>query len=200
MNSRLTQLQIFFILISLNPSAIGQSVLNYFKASIYKGHVLLEWQMIQGNTCDGISIYHASEGTAFNKIGEIGGTCGSKTETITYTFEHQNPFPNQYNYYKLEFGGIGPGPVIEISLIDYSAGFQIRPHPIQGAGRIYFPTDNPPYEFQSFSTNGVLLYSLKSSDPWFDLESAHAFESLQIFIIRNADGGLITKGRLVHLK
>ncbi len=198
MKSRYSQL--LFIFLFINQLALSQSILNYFKGFEHDGQIQLQWQMIQGNTCNGISIFHATDFESFTQIGEIGGICGSNTDTVNYSFDHKNPARNQNNYYKLEFGGLGSSSILQISLIDYNKGIQIRPHPMNGNGRIFFEANDPPYKLQSYDSNGALLYTLNSINPLFDIGYEQTSDHIQIFIILNSGGTLLSKGSLLNFK
>ncbi|MBK9108621.1 MAG: hypothetical protein IPM92_09715 [Saprospiraceae bacterium] len=69
---------------------ISQNVLNYFNAIAVDKNILLEWQMTQGQTCDGIRILHSTDSISFIEIGFIGGICGGKIETVTYQFTQRS--------------------------------------------------------------------------------------------------------------
>jgi hypothetical protein len=151
-------------------TAQSNPILGKFSLSESKGHVTMYWQILAGNTCNGIQIYRSIDTLNFSRIGFIGGICGSVSESVNYIFTDSMPVLNAINYYYLEFGGVGSSQIIATEVIDKGRlGYQIRPHPVQDAGVIYFEAQvGVEYILQIFDLLGKEVYSAETSKDYFD--------------------------------
>lgn len=195
----LRNIPLFLILLNCPLSVFTQNVLNYFNASPVENNILLEWQMTQGQTCDGIKILHSTDSIVFDEIGFIGGLCGSKIETVNYQFTHKDPQLNSNHYYRLEFGNVGPSETVTVLLLDYSNGYIIRPHPASNHSLLYFKPTSPHYFLWVYQNNGQILYKSETDQNYFELSSFKIPNGNHIFEIIDGRGVRITSGKMIIL-
>jgi hypothetical protein len=192
---------ILLIVLSFHLQAQKQttSILGHFTLSELNGKVLLNWQVIQGSTCNGIQIYRSVNNSNFVEVGEIVGVCGSSLEPINYNFTDNNPVPNQVNYYRLELGGAGNSEVLGIEIIDVkSIGFQIRPHPVTANSKLFF--SNPKSKSHiliMYSITGKEVMQTETAESYFNLTSSLFQSGLYFFRIYSESNQLVTSGKLV---
>lgn len=196
--NRTIQTLLLIFITGLN-TVYSQAIIHYFNGSGSPGKVYLEWQMVLGNTCDGIRILHSKDSIQFNEIGLIGGICGSKTETVKYNFTHETPVINGKNYYQLEFGNVLYSEVIQIELVHYSNGYQIRPHPINQNAQILFDGKDPPYRIEFINNQGTLIAKKTNGDTFFDIHAMDFIQNLMYFRIYNAKGLQLASGKIIIL-
>lgn len=182
--------------------AQADPILGKFSLSESKGQVAISWQIIAGNTCNGIQIYRSIDAVNFTRIGYIGGICGSIYEPVNYFFTDTTPVKNAVNYYYLEFGGVGSSQVIAIEVIDKGhAGYQIRPHPIQHSGTIYFDAQvGEVYTLRLYDPTGKEIFSAKTSDDRFDVFTSAYAPGHYVFTISASGNGAGIKGKLIIQK
>ena len=128
--------------------AQGDIVAN-FRLAVSSGQVLLSWDLVAGNTCDGISILRSADGVNFQEIELIEGICGSITEPIPYSFLDETPIAG-FNHYKIQPGLFNASEILAIEMVIIDAdNFEIRPNPIVDLGKIYFNKQfNDPYTME----------------------------------------------------
>lgn len=109
------------LVVATVETAAAQSgiALDDFTALENEGDVYLSWTLRAGSTCNGIQIQRSTDSLNFLQIGEIPGVCGSNSAAQRYTFVDSFPVLNQRNFYRLEFGGSGFSPVIDLLVLDY---------------------------------------------------------------------------------
>ena len=176
----------FLLCISIyNLNAQADSLLGKFSLSESKGQVLLSWQMLAGNTCNGIQIYRSVNRTDFSRIGIIVGICGSTFEPVNYFFTDTMPAQNAINYYYLEFGGFGATQVIAIEIVNTGRnGYHLRPHPFQDTGTIYFEdSDDQDHILQIYDLLGNEILLAKTSDDQFEVTTSSFIPGQYIFVI-----------------
>ena len=184
---------------TLTAVAQHTNILNYFQATENNGKVTLNWQIFAGSTCSGIQIYHSADSINFTQIGEIIGVCGSFTEPVNYSFTDESPQQNGVNYYQLALGTTGKSITVSIKLIDItSTGYQIRPHPLNGSGYIYFDnTGSATHQLTIYNAVGHLLATKFTSANYFVLESTIYSNGLYFFAIANQLNQIRAKGKLL---
>lgn len=130
-----------YLMASVVPEGMAQeSFLWDFRAYQSGSEVQLVWTIRGGNTCFGTIIERAEDGETFAEIGEISGICGSNEGDETYTFTDSTPAKNSFNYYRLQFGGVGTSDTQTVEfLVLKEAGFVIINNPLLTASFIQFP-------------------------------------------------------------
>ena len=184
-------------LVWLVPIAHAQTILNYFKADVHADQILLEWEMTQGNTCNGIQILHGFDETPASLLHEISGICGSKLETIRYQYAHQNPEANREHHYQLIFGNLGSSEIISVYLRDFQSGYHLAPNPIQTEGRLHVQKNQPPYSIEWFNANGQRLKKERTEESYFHIMAQDFENGFFLYQIFNAIGTPIANGRVI---
>lgn len=176
------------------------SLLNYFTATDNNHEsVLIRFEIKSGNTCNGINIYRSIDDSTFTLLYTISGVCGSSTSATAYSYEDENPVPNQTNYYRLEFGNNPPTSSVSVFFVELNeSNYFIYPNPVITTAKIYFK--NPAQEdaeIMLVNVNGqVMLQNRINTDFWepnlADLASGTYFFTIYI-------DGRITNGTLLKL-
>ena len=184
----------FLCLSTYNVKAQADTLLGKFSLSESNGQVAISWQMLAGNTCNGIQIFRSINGTDFSRIGVIPGICGSVSEPVNYFFTDTMPIQNAINYYYLEFGGFGATQVIAIEIINMGEdGYHLRPHPFQNTGTIYFESSGgQEYILHIYDLNGKEILVDKTSDNHFEVITSDFIPGQYIFTI----SGSVNRGRI----
>lgn len=163
---------VFFWTLLIGSIAFSQneSVVSGFTASEHNGKVLLSWSIREGNTCNGIEIFHSTDSITFYKIGDIEGICGSDNASISYKFTDKTPELNESNYYKLSLGSVGAMWVTKIDLVDLNGGTSlVYPNPITKSGKLTFQNSNK-------SLVRLSVYSANGREMFIDFTSEEEFE------------------------
>lgn len=186
------------IFFSTAVSAQEPTILDYFNISDLKGDILLDWQITQGSTCNGIKIYRSINNSAFVQVGEIDGVCGSFSLPKRYIFKDENPVKNQQNNYRLDLGGYGNTETVGIEIIDFDAkSYQIRPNPIRSTSQLMFSNEkNKEATIYIFDAKGNHLTPLIAKTNVVAIEANNYTSGLYFFniIIENQ---LITSGKFI---
>ncbi|MDZ4748664.1 MAG: T9SS type A sorting domain-containing protein [Saprospiraceae bacterium] len=172
------------MLVWTGSAAQAQSgpIIDNFHVSKSGQGVLISWRMLAGNTCNGITIFRATDTMLFNQIGLIPGICGSTTESIRYNHVDMSPVINSTNFYRIEFGGVGISEILSIDIIDLgTVGTQVWPNPVKDGATIFFKNDEGfEYEMKMYSINGIEVYQAKTNQDFF------------LFISSTLPGGVYT--------
>jgi hypothetical protein len=189
-------------LTSIAAHAQESAILSTFNGVESNGKVLLSWQIIAGSTCDGIRIFHSTDSINYTQVGEIIGVCGSFTEPVNYSFTHDMPHQNGRNYYRLQLGTLGKSPTVVVSLVDTkSAGYQIRPHPVNGAAMLYFENPNQqPHTLTVYNISGRQVEKYYTSTNAFYIQPEGAANGLYLFTIADNKENIKLKGKLLILQ
>jgi hypothetical protein len=91
----------------LTFSQQADAVLSKFFATPLDETVFLRWTITAGNTCEDTDIERSSDGISYERVGLIGGICGSPDQSITYEFTDTLPLFNRTAYYRLKLGYYG---------------------------------------------------------------------------------------------
>jgi hypothetical protein len=190
---------VFISILSSHAQAQENPILGKFSLSESKGQVSMYWQILAGRTCNGIQIYRSTDKVNYSRIGFIGGICGSVTEPVNYFFVDTVPVLNMINYYYLEFGGVGTSPVIAVEIVDKrNGGYQIRPHPIQNTGRIYFEAiGGEVYILRVYDLLGHELFSDETLAGFFEITTRNLSSGSYMFTISSTDSGDRITGQLL---
>lgn len=174
-------------------------ILGHFTASELSGKVMLNWQIVKGQTCNGIQIYRSVNGLEFVQIGEISGVCGSSLEAINYYFTDNNPVNNHENSYRLELGGYGNSEILRKEVLNVEGeGFQIRPHPVQNESKLYFKNSkNKLHSINIYNAIGKMVGQMNTTQKFFEIKSTSYQSGVYFFTLKNEEGELLTSGKLV---
>lgn len=126
--------KLVIILVSLSSvhlySQEADFILSKFFAVQVDDKVLLRWTIEKGNTCEDTYVERSSDGISFERIGLIGGICGSPDASITYEFYDSLPLLNRNNHYRLILGQYGFTTTKTVEFINYNEdGFILAPNP-----------------------------------------------------------------------
>jgi hypothetical protein len=133
-----------FILFPLSAfSQQADDVLKKFFAAPIDETVFLRWTISAGNSCQDTYVERSVDGIAFERIGIIGGICGSPDQAMTYEFTDSLPLINRVLYYRLELGYYGyTSPLsVEIKRLG-DQGYLLAPNPFSISTRLAFKNDN----------------------------------------------------------
>ena len=181
-----------------NVFAQHNSILDNFTVFENNGKVYLNWTIISGSTCNGIQIYRSTDSISYFKIGSIAGIRGSSSTTTNYNFTDNNPEKNKINCYRLELGGNWTSEILSVEIIDIESGYQIRPNPVIGKGKIYFD-NNTKLQHQLFiyNLNGLQIFSSTTKEDFFELNTKIFLSGISPFTISTEGNLLKAKGKLM---
>lgn len=184
------------MMLSLAGMAQNQDhILRNFYGTVSDDGIVLRWTIRGGNQCDGTIISRAADNLNFDKVGEIPGICGGADDQ-SYLFEDLAPVENQINYYRLDFGQLGPSTALEVAFYNYNqAGYLIA----NSTDMLSFHIKqlNPSQlEVQLYNSNGVLLYSKSQSSPDFEIPKYNLDNGVILYRISD-DKGFLERGKLV---
>ncbi len=128
----------------LNSSAQeADAALTRFFAVQVEETVFLRWTMGAGNTCEGTYVERSADGISYERIGLIGGICGSPDQEITFEYTDTVPLVNQTAYYRLLLGYFGYTSPKTVEFVRYNdRGYFIGPNPFSDFTRIAFENDD----------------------------------------------------------
>jgi len=128
----------------LNSSAQeADAALTRFFAVQVEETVFLRWTMGAGNTCEDTYVERSADGISYERIGLIGGICGSPDQEITFEYTDTVPLVNQTAYYRLLLGYFGYTSPKTVEFVRYNdRGYFIGPNPFSDFTRIAFENDD----------------------------------------------------------
>ncbi|MBT5440196.1 MAG: hypothetical protein HOH84_01375 [Flavobacteriaceae bacterium] len=131
------------------------SIIDGIRLSVNQETVQLEWEILAGNSCLGMTI-ERYENHEYSKIGYIGGICGG-TEDEYYWFTDSIPLVNTENCYRLILGGEGVTSAFCVHFTAFNNGFYLQ----KGQEQLKFLFEK---QYQSsrisfYSLNGRLVHS-----------------------------------------
>lgn len=182
----------------LSVHAQEPTILDYFNISDLKGDILLDWQITQGSTCNGIKIYRSVNNSAFVQVGEIDGICGSFSLPKRYIFKDETPVKNQVNNYRLDLGGYGNTETVGIEIIAFEAkDYQIRPNPIVSTSQLLFNNEkNKEAQIHIYDAKGNVFPILTTRTNVVNI-NAESFNSGFYFFNVVIDNQLVTSGKFI---
>lgn len=128
-------LMAWWLLLPVFAPAQEHPFLSFFTVKEGFGTVVLDWEMIAGNTCDGIDILRSEDGTGFDVAGRIMGICGDIDEPVPYGWIDTDPPELTTVYYRLRLGLNGFSSIQEVDLVHLvSDDHRFLPSPMQGEG------------------------------------------------------------------
>lgn len=176
-------------LTSFGVLAQNESVIPYFRASEFSGKVFLEWEIQQGNTCNGIDILRSTDSLNFQWIGDIEGICGSTEESVRYTFTDNSPLLNSINYYRLNLGGVGFSWIINLEVIHLGAGnYALFPNPVVSTSELHFDNDQgKKVTLSIIDFSGKEVQSYETEGEFFTIASNEFEQGKYLFEIRDKE-------------
>lgn len=133
-----------FGLMFLNSSAQeADAALTRFFAVQVEETVFMRWTMGAGNTCEDTHVERSADGISYERIGLIGGICGSPDQEITFEYTDTVPLVNQTAYYRLLLGYFGYTSPKTVEFVRFNdRGYFIGPNPFSDFTRIAFENDD----------------------------------------------------------
>lgn len=117
----------------------ANAILSQYFAVQVDDRIFLRWTITAGNTCEDTRIERSIDGFSYERIGLIGGICGSPDQSVTYEFSDTLPMPNQLVYYRLYLGQYGFTSPQTVEFIQYNdQGFLLAPNPFRDQTRLTF--------------------------------------------------------------
>ena len=192
---------LFIFVVTLIAS---QTILDDFAVDVNQGKVLLVWTIKSGSVCNGIQIYRSSseDSIDFELIEDIQGVCGDLSSPVAYTFTDDNPFQNQFNYYKLLLGGQEASNVLGIEVLFIpSNSYLLKPHPISSNSELYFENANSnSFELKVFDDFGSVVYKNETNSNRFILDSSMISSGLYYFTLENKSNKRVINGKALFLE
>jgi hypothetical protein len=128
---------------SVARSQEADAVLTKFFAVQVNETVFLRWTMSAGSTCEDTYVERSSDGISYERIGLIGGICGSPDQEITFEFTDSVPLSNRTSYYRLLLGYFGYTSPKIIEFVRYNdKGYFVGPNPFNDHTRIAFDNED----------------------------------------------------------
>lgn len=176
----------------------GQEPVLNFTADVFNKSIVLDWEVVQGNTCFGLYIQRSTDGLNFEVVGIIPGFCGSTSETISYTYTDVSPEKNKINYYRISLGNVLHSYIIQIDYIDLSEGnYKVKPNPITTEGELFFSNpSSKSMELKIYNKSGVLERSIILNTDSFKILSIDFDKGVHFFFLYE-DGVAKVKGRFL---
>ena len=174
-------------------------IVDNFRLTPSNSEVLLSWDIVAGNTCDGISILRSTDGINFQEIELIEGICGSILEPTPYSHLDESPASGT-NYYKIQPGLFNESEVLSIQVIIIGGNdHRIQPNPIVDKGRIYFNKEfNEAYTLALYTLDGQLIQFLTTDENYFTVNAGELHNGQFIFrIFQSQRKDQVTSGKLL---
>lgn len=196
------QILVFFFLFTqgLFLKAQEHVIIDFFNGKIFDDQILLSWNIIGGNNCNGITIYHSADNENYQEIGSIPGICGAIVDAEPYSFLHVDPVPNTLNYYKLKLGSQGFTTPLELMFYKTGdKGFTFFPNPSTEYFNIYVSGLNQDPRVEVFDSSGKKMISQNVTSGI--LVKIDTFKLTKgVYIIRLLDGNdIVSSSQLVQL-
>ena len=117
----------------------ADDVLTKFFAVQQDETVYLRWTMKAGSTCEDTYVERSADGLSYERIGLIGGICGSPDQDITFDFTDTMPLVNRMSHYRLLLGYFGYTSPKTVEFVRYNdKGYFLGPNPFYDYTRIAF--------------------------------------------------------------
>ena len=172
-------------LLYLSPNFAQEEIVFDYQASELNGSVYLTWSITQGNTCNGIDIWHSKNAIDYELIGGIEGICGSNAESIAYDFVDNSPELNSINYYKLDLGGLGSYWVEQIQVFDFGVSNSVVfPNPVVDESQIVFQNSNLAFvQLEVTNTRGEVVYQSEGKVDHFNINAMDLDPGIYLYTI-----------------
>jgi hypothetical protein len=120
----------------------------------------LNWNIIGGNSCNGIIILHSDDNINYTEIGSIPGICGEIIGSEAYSFLDESPSINQINYYKLQLGIQGFTTPLQVAFYKTGEkGFLLFPNPGESNVNLYVNSNYQSVSFEVFDAGGKKIHN-----------------------------------------
>jgi hypothetical protein len=182
----------------LTYSQQADAVLSKFFATPLDETVFLRWTITAGNTCEDTHIERSSDGISYERIGLIGGICGSPDQSITYEFTDTLPLFNHTSYYRLKLGyyGFSSPQTVKINRFNES-GYQLAPNPFSDFTRLAFENDEEEeHKLIISDMNGRIVQEMMTTGDEFIIRRLDMNSGLYFFRVFSQDQVLYS-GKLV---
>jgi len=188
-------------LIAFGYNANTQTILGDFDIDQSNGKVLLAWTIKSGSICNGMQIFRSKDSVDFVLIEDIQGVCGDLSSSVSYTYTDQTPILNNYNYYKINFGGLEDSNILGIEVINIlSNSYLLKPNPVTGASDLYFENDNQSeVVLKVFDDFGDVIYLKETQANKFTLDSTSFSSGMYYFSLENKTTRNVINGKAVIL-
>jgi len=188
-------------LIAFGYNANTQTILGDFDIDQSDGKVLLAWTIKSGSVCNGMQIFRSKDSVDFVLIEDIQGVCGDLSSSVSYTYTDQTPILNNYNYYKINFGGLEDSNILGIEVINIlSNSYLLKPNPVTGASDLYFENDNQSeVVLKVFDDFGDMIYLKETQANKFTLDSTSFSSGMYYFSLENKTTRNVINGKAVIL-
>lgn len=188
-------------LIAFGYNANTQTILGDFDIDQSNGKVLLAWTIKSGSVCNGMQIFRSKDSVDFVLIEDIQGVCGDLSSSVSYTYTDQTPILNNYNYYKINFGGLEDSNILGIEVINIlSNSYLLKPNPVTGASDLYFENDNQSeVVLKVFDDFGDVIYLEETQANKFTLDSTSFSSGMYYFSLENKTTRNVINGKAVIL-
>jgi len=192
---------IIFLIAFLPLLAYSQqadAVLSKFFATPLNETVFLRWTITAGNTCSDTYVERSADGITYERIGLIGGICGSPDQSITYEFTDTLPLINRTSYYRLELGYFGYTSPQIVTFIRYNEqGFLLAPNPFSESARLIFEnTDGDERKLQMIDMQGRVVRELVTTSDEFIIQRLDMNSGVYFFRV-SYNGQVILKGKMI---
>ncbi len=191
---------VLFIAQSLVIIAQEHPIVDFFNGKIFNDQILLSWNIIGGNNCNGITIYHSTNDADYVEVGSIPGVCGAIVDAEPYSFLHSDPAPNTLNYYKLKLGSQGYTTALSVTFYKTgNKGFTFFPNPSKEYINLYVSEENQDPRVEVFDSSGKKMMSQNVIAGV--LVKIDTFKLTKgVYIIRLLDGNeVVSSNQLVQL-
>jgi len=188
-------------LIAFGYNANTQTILGDFDIDQSDGKVLLAWTIKSGSVCNGMQIFRSKDSVDFVLIEDIQGVCGDLSSSVSYTYTDQTPILNNYNYYKINFGGLEDSNILGIEVINIlSNSYLLKPNPVTGASDLYFENDyQSEVVLKVFDDFGDVIYLKETQANKFTLDSTSFSSGMYYFSLENKTTRNVINGKAVIL-
>jgi len=188
-------------LIAFGYNANTQTILGDFDIDQSDGKVLLAWTIKSGSVCNGMQIFRSKDSVDFVLIEDIQGVCGDLSSSVSYTYTDQTPILNNYNYYKINFGGLEDSNILGIEVINIlSNSYLLKPNPVTGVSDLYFENDNQSeVVLKVFDDFGDVIYLKETQANKFTLDSTSFSSGMYYFSLENKTTRNVINGKAVIL-
>lgn len=186
------------VLLFASVTMVGQSnILSEFTARQNGNTVELKWTFRSGETCDGTWVQHATDSTMMQTINHVPGICGAPDVPVEYRFTHENPVPDDVNYYRLILGSRGNSSTVSVYVNAVGEGFIIVGQPLSDEAEIILADGfQNGVQLKIFDTSGRLQYETETTERRLKLRRENFRSGMHILHIYYANGNQF-RGKLL---
>ena len=187
------------LLNAINGFGQSNSALSKFSVERSQANITVFWTITAGFSCYETTVEHSVDSISFNPIYSYPGVCGSSSFDASYSYTHEYPFKNGYNYYRMNLGPFGYSDILSIRYNSFeNKEYNIYPMPFNESAIIYF--DNPSqddFHFILYNTSGKIIYEkINIRADQFAIKREVCNNGLYFFQLKSSSGKVIP-GRLV---